>query len=100
MKRIVVNGANGYVASNFILKLLELDYKVVALVRKNRRNTAEERMKEALIEMNNGGNVDFNNLEVHDYSLFEEGFALDDAQLQHIFKGNVDYFHFFSPMNQ
>ena len=94
MKKIVINGANGYVASNFINELLLEDYKVVALARSNKKYTAEERVRTALTEMNNGKEVDFSNLEVHDYSLFEENFALQESELQTIFGGNIDYFHF------
>ncbi len=94
MKNIVINGANGYVASNFIVKLLFQGYKVIALARSNARNTAEERMKTALLEMNDGMDVDFTNLEVFDYSLFETDFGLSDKELKKIFAGDLDYFHF------
>lgn len=94
MKKIVINGANGYVASNFINKLLLQDYKVVALARSNAKFSAEERMRAALLDMNEGKSVNFDNLEVHDYSLFEADFSLPEAELKEIFKGDVDYFHF------
>lgn len=94
MKKIVINGANGYVASNFINELLLEKYKVVALARSNKKYTAEERVRAALVEMNDGKEVDFTNLEVHDYSLFEENFALPESELSEIFGGNIDYFHF------
>lgn len=94
MKKIVINGANGYVASNFILKLLQSGYNVVALVRSNKKLSARERMQEALIEMNNGETVNFENLEVFDYSLFEKGFALSEEKLSRVFNGAIDYFHF------
>uniref|UniRef100_UPI0032170447 SDR family oxidoreductase n=1 Tax=uncultured Draconibacterium sp. TaxID=1573823 RepID=UPI0032170447 len=94
MKTIVINGANGYVASNFINELLLRDYKVIALVRSNKKYSAEERMKDALLHMNNGKEVNFNNLEVHNYSLFEKDFALQEEELKSIFGGNIDYFHF------
>ncbi|WP_346864281.1 SDR family oxidoreductase [uncultured Draconibacterium sp.] len=95
MKKIVINGANGFVASNFINELLLLkDFKVIALVRGNSKNSAEERMKTALVEMNEGNDVDFTNLEVHDYSLFETDFSLQKEELETIFGGTIDYFHF------
>ncbi|QIA08001.1 SDR family oxidoreductase [Draconibacterium halophilum] len=94
MKKIVINGANGYVASNFINELLLEKHQVVALARSNQKYTAEERVKAAVTDMNNGKQVDFTNLEVHDYSLFEENFALQDSELKTIFGGNIDYFHF------
>nr|WP_321356545.1 SDR family oxidoreductase [uncultured Draconibacterium sp.] len=94
MRKIVINGANGYVASNFINELLLENYKVVALARSNKKFTAEERVKAALKEMKGGEDVDFTNLEVHDYSLFEADFALPESELKTIFGGNIDYFHF------
>lgn len=94
MKKIVINGANGYVASNFINELLLENFKVVALARGNKNNTAEQRVKAALKEMNDEKEVDYTNLEVHDYSLFEENFALPENELQAIFGGTIDYFHF------
>ena len=93
MKTIVVNGANGYVAANFINKLLFGGYKVVALVRGSKK-TAEERMKEALLVMNGYQPLNLAHLEVFDYSLLDEGFLLPKECLQKIFKGQVDYFHF------
>jgi nucleoside-diphosphate-sugar epimerase len=94
MKKIVINGANGYVASNFIVKLLQQNYSVIALARSNAKQSAEARMKEALLDMNEGEELDFSNLEVQDYSLFETDFALQKQELQHIFDGEIDYFHF------
>ena len=44
--------------------------------------------------MNDGKNVNFGNLEVHDYSLFEADFSLSENELKAIFSGDVDYFHF------
>ncbi len=95
MKKIVINGANGYVASNFInALLLGKKHKVVALARSNKKLSAEARVKTALIEMNEGKTVDFSNLEVHNYSLFEADFALSENELDTIFSGDIDYFHF------
>lgn len=94
MKKIIINGANGYVASNFIVELLKQDYNVVALARSNKKLTAEERMKAALLEMNEGETLNFKNLEVYNYSLFEENFSMSDEDLAHVFGGEVDYFHF------
>lgn len=94
MKKIIINGANGYVASNFINKLLAEDFSVIALARSTNKYSAEERMRNALLEMSNGKNVNFEKLEVYDYSLFEENFALPEKQLKEIFRGDVDYFHF------
>lgn len=94
MRTIIINGANGYVAANFINKLLLQDYKVIALVRANKKYTARERMDNALSEINNGTCLQTNNLKVYDYSLLDENFALSNQQLETIFEGKVDYFHF------
>ena len=56
MKTVVINGANGYVASHFISNLLKQKYKVVALVRTNKRSP-QERMKKVLADINDGEKV-------------------------------------------
>lgn len=94
MKKIIVNGANGYVASNFINELLSQDFEVIALARSNKTYSAEERIKNAILDMNNGESVNFEKLKVHDYSLFEENFALEEKELIEIFGGDINYFHF------
>lgn len=94
MKKIIINGANGYVASNFIVELLQQDYQVIALARSTQKYSAEERMRDALLEMNEGENINFDKLSVYNYSLFEENFGLSDIELNKIFSGDVDYFHF------
>lgn len=94
MKKIVINGANGYVASNFINELLKQNYKVVALARDGKKLCARERMEAALREMSDGEIIPFENLEVHNYSLFEEDFSLPINELKDIFSSDVDYYHF------
>ena len=94
MKTIIINGANGFVASNFILKLLKQNYKVIALVRAGINNSSAERMKEALVESNDGEYVNTANLKVYSYSLLHKNFSLQPTQLLEIFRGEVDYFHF------
>ncbi|MCL3781444.1 NAD-dependent epimerase/dehydratase family protein [Prolixibacteraceae bacterium JC049] len=94
MKKMIINGANGYVASNFIVELLQHNYQVVALVRSNKKLSARERMEQVLLEMNDGQQLPFENLMVFDYSLFEENFALQPEQLEAIFSEEADYFHF------
>ena len=94
MKKIIINGANGYVASNFINKLLQQDYQVIALARSNKKYSAEERMRAALLDVNEGETVNFEKLSVYNYSLFEESFGLSEIELQEIFSGDVNYFHF------
>ena len=48
MKRIIINGANGYVASNFINELLLNNYEVIALVRESKKQCPSERMGNVL----------------------------------------------------
>lgn len=94
MKTIIVNGANGYVASNLIDSLLKQRYKVIALVRPGRDDSAEYRMHEVLRDLNNGDEVDTSNLEVYPYSLLEDDFLIPKNELLYMFDGDVDYFHF------
>lgn len=94
MKTIIVNGANGYVASNFINKLLEQNYKVVALVRPGVKASSEDRMINALTEICEGGYVNTNNLKVYAYSLLHKDFLIPKKQLEEMFSKEVDYFHF------
>jgi len=94
MKKMIVNGANGYVASNLINSLLKQKYKVIALVRPGRDVSAESRMYKVLRDLNGGENIDVSNLEVYSYSLLDTDFAISENELNSIFKGDVDYFHF------
>jgi len=93
MKRIIINGANGYVASNFIRELLEMEYEVIALVRGTQKYSAEERMNDALTEIA-GGQYIYNNLKIYNYSLLDEDFGLAEGQADKIFNKEADYFHF------
>lgn len=93
MKRIIVNGANGYVASHFVGELLAQGYRVVALVRDSSQYSAFDRMKDALAETNNEG-ITFDNLDVYSYSLLKEDFGISKDIMDDIFSKNVDYFHF------
>lgn len=92
--KVVINGANGYVASNFVVELLNRGYLVVALVRDKENASAADRMRETLIEMSDGDPVDLNRLKVFDYSLFKPNFNLSDDTLREIFGGTVHYYHF------
>jgi nucleoside-diphosphate-sugar epimerase len=94
MKTIIVNGANGYVASNFINKLLEQKYIVIALVRSSVKFSSTERMKAALAESSDGEHVNSTNLKVFSYSLLHNDFLIPQEQLKEIFREEVDYFHF------
>lgn len=51
MQKIVINGANGFVASHFILKLLEQNIEVVAFVRNGKKLSAPQRMQHVLEEI-------------------------------------------------
>lgn len=92
MQRVVINGANGYVASHFISELLKNGYEVVALVRETANSSSEERMKDVLSEID--GSANLQNLSVYNYSLLEIDYALSENQLKEIFSGNIDFFHF------
>ncbi|RLD69733.1 MAG: Male sterility [Bacteroidetes bacterium] len=94
MKTIIINGANGYVASNFINKLLSKNYNVIALVRAKHKYSPYERMEGTLSEINDGRYVNIEKLKVYSYSLLDEDFSLPEKQLKDIFCGDVDYFHF------
>lgn len=94
MKRIVINGANGYVASNFINELLNKDYEVIALVRNSKKCPSEERMHNVLSDLNNGMVNNLNRLKVHSYSLLDKDFAIRQEVLTDIFSTKVDYYHF------
>ena len=94
MKTIIINGANGYVASHFVHQLLEQKYNVVALVRPGNKFSPVERMKEALKKVNEDEFVNTTNLKVYSYSLLHNDFLIPREQLKEIFSGEVDYFHF------
>ncbi|MEA2043620.1 MAG: SDR family oxidoreductase [Bacteroidota bacterium] len=94
MKTIIINGANGYVASNFINKLLKRNYKVVALVRPGVKASSEDRMINMLTEINDGAYVNTSNLKVFSYSLLREDFLIPTKELEKIFSEEVDFFHF------
>jgi len=94
MKRIIINGANGYVASNFINELLLNNYEVIALVRESKKQLPSERMGNALAEINDGKYTKPENLQVYGYSLIEENFSLSEKVLTDIFSKSSDYFHF------
>ncbi len=94
MKRIIINGANGYVASHFVHELLALGYEVTALVRGNHALSAEKRMSNALSAVHEDDHKPYKRLSVYDYSLTEHDFSLTPEQMRELFRGDVDYFHF------
>ncbi|MCF6357194.1 MAG: SDR family oxidoreductase, partial [Draconibacterium sp.] len=94
MRKIIINGANGFVASNFINELLAQNYKVVALVRNSSKYSATKRMNNALDNITNGRYSGSSNLQVYSYSLLDNNFSMTESQLSNIFSGDVDYYHF------
>ena len=94
MRKIVINGANGYVASHFIQKLLDRNYKVDTFVRDGKKILAADRMKAVLYEINNDNNRKDDHLKVYNYSLLEEDYLLPHNHLEQIFNGKIDFFHF------
>lgn len=94
MKRIIINGANGYVASNFINELLIKNYEVIALVRESKKYSSYNRMNDALSDINDGDFIIPQNLKIFSYSLIDEDFSIEEPQLKEIFSEDVDYYHF------
>ncbi|MBN2634663.1 MAG: SDR family oxidoreductase [Prolixibacteraceae bacterium] len=93
MKTIVINGANGYVAANFINELLLEDFKIIGFVRAG-KVPSQERMINMLSDLNDGKKIKSDRLKVYEYSLVHENFSISEDQLKEIFRGDVDYFHF------
>jgi nucleoside-diphosphate-sugar epimerase len=94
MQKIVINGANGFVASHFILELLEQNFEVVALVRNGEKLSAQQRMQQVLEEVSEKKQVDFSSLKVFNYSLTADDYSLDKNQIEDIFNDTVQFFHF------
>ena len=94
MKRIIINGANGYIASHFVNELLVNNYEVIALIRNNKNHLPSERLGKALMRANDVEHISFRNLMVYEYVLTENNFAISERELCKIFSQSVDYFHF------
>ena len=94
MKKVIINGANGYVASHFTKKLLSQNYEVIALVRDNKKASSTNRMIDTLSEIDDYNDANYSNLKVYSYSLLEENFSIPTEQLEEIYSGNPDFFHF------
>lgn len=92
MQKIIINGANGYVASHFVSELLKNGVQVFALVRATTTSTSKQRMKNVLTEIDPA--IDLRNLQVFNYNLFENDYSLSREQLDEIFSGDIDFFHF------
>lgn len=93
-KRVVVNGANGYVASHFINELIKNDYEVIALARGSKKGSAEDRVMSALSEINGQDIVKISGLKIYDYSLLDADFGMTNEMLNEVFEMPVDYYHF------
>ena len=94
MKKVVIAGANSFVASHFVHELLGQGFYVVALVRKSSDLSAAERMEKALEDTTLELPSQMENLKVLDYALNDVNFGISDADLAQIFEDAVDYFHF------
>lgn len=94
MRKIILTGANGYVASHFIRELLNRNYNVVALARDGDKKTAHEKMKNVLAKTGPSENGNPGNLQVYSYSLLNKDFSLTPEQLEKTFGDEVDFFHF------
>jgi thioester reductase-like protein len=94
MKQIIINGANGYIASHFINELLSNNFEVTALIRKSKNQQPSHRMQKVLAEINDPDFMLPKRLRVYEYTLTEENFSFTDEQLPLIFSQPVDYFHF------
>ena len=93
MRKIVIDGANGFVASHFIKELTEHNQKVTAFARKNFRESSKKRMEEALLKTGaDKEQIDY--IKIYDYELKKENFALSETSLSEIFNEDVDFFHF------
>lgn len=95
MSKILINGANGYLASNLIALLLEKNHQVVALVRPSKETDPTDRMRQALKECTDQPSIyNSQNLEVMSYDLHAEDFGMMGEQAKQLFDDCVDYFHF------
>ncbi len=94
MNRIIIDGANGYVASHFAAELIKNKNQVFALVRSNREFSPTMRMKKILDDINENREDDYKNLKVYNYSLLDKDFSLSENELKEIFCEKSDFFHF------
>ncbi|HET56741.1 MAG TPA: NAD-dependent epimerase/dehydratase family protein, partial [Ignavibacteria bacterium] len=76
MQKIVITGANGFVASHFILGLLQQNYEVIAFVRNGKKQSASQRMLDVLNKIDSDNKADYSHLKVFNYSLFDENYSL------------------------
>lgn len=90
MKRAIVSGANGFVGNALVKELLDLDYQVVALVKKENRESLsdDERISFKEFELANAKNL-MESIPIDDYDVFfhlawsgSSGEARADVSLQ------------------
>jgi len=93
MRKIIIDGANGFVASHFIKEITEHNKNVTALTRGNDRQSSQKRMEEALLKTDALKEL-MDSIKVYDYELKKENFALSDISISEIFNEDVDFFHF------
>ncbi|MGE4289092.1 MAG: SDR family oxidoreductase [Salinivirgaceae bacterium] len=94
MRTVIINGANGFVASNFISELLRLHYNVVALVRADDNESARKRMLNSLAKISGIDTYEIEKLRVLNYALFETNFGIQTEILKDLFDSDIAYFHF------
>jgi nucleoside-diphosphate-sugar epimerase len=91
-KRVVVDGANGYVGSNFVHELLRSQHDVVALTRSDPQAT-QQAVGDAVV--NRGGrDLDLGELKILPYTLERPDLGLDGDALDTVFGAPCDYWHF------
>ena len=94
MHKIIINGANGYVASYFIKELLARNYEVVAFARDSKNIPAVRRVLNVLKKISNKQPLNTDKLQIHSYSLLSENYAIPEDRLKNIFEGDIDFYHF------
>lgn len=94
MPVIVVTGANGYVASHLVQKFITDRYKVIALVRKDDHNSAQQRMVHQLQLIDPESELNISHFKVFEYILTEKNFGMNHHTLEEVFNEPVEFFHF------
>lgn len=94
MRKVIVNGANGFLASNFIHELLNEKYEVIALVRGGDDIQSKQKMFNSLNLVSSYKQYKIKNLIVYNYDLLNLDFQIPSFKLSIIFNKDVDYFHF------
>jgi nucleoside-diphosphate-sugar epimerase len=93
--RIIIDGANGYVASYFVKHLIDKDMDIVCLVRSKNDFSGYKRMQNSLLNIGCLDSIrNREKVQIHDYRLLDHDFGIPVNQLNDIFSGDFDYFHF------